>query len=190
MDKALIVAMLHKWIAQRPGLEFGNYGDRTSYRAEMRSIGKDLQHARAMLARVEWADSIAAEDILRAAQSAYSGRLKITEKGIDYCTGQYWPTEYRAAVCAVLSSALWHYWADNLPEPSGFEVSALNPEWKRFCFGAFATRAEAAACSIPDGFKHPSIDPVYGAVKLSAGVYVRRKARDEFGAGIARRWFN
>jgi hypothetical protein len=26
---------------------------------------------------------------------------------IDYCTGQYFPTEYRKAVCAVLASALW-----------------------------------------------------------------------------------
>ena len=47
--KQTIIDALHQWIAQRPGLEFGNYGDVSSYRAEMRSIGKDLQHARAMV---------------------------------------------------------------------------------------------------------------------------------------------
>ena len=28
---------------------------------------------------------------------------------IDYCTGQYWPTEYRPAVCRLLSSVIWHW---------------------------------------------------------------------------------
>jgi hypothetical protein len=37
---------------------------------------------------------------------------------LDYCTGQYWPTEYRRAACAVLASALWAYQRDNLkPDP-------------------------------------------------------------------------
>jgi hypothetical protein len=28
---------------------------------------------------------------------------------VDYCTGQYFPTEYRAAACAVLATILWDY---------------------------------------------------------------------------------
>jgi hypothetical protein len=32
---------------------------------------------------------------------------------VDYCTGQYFPTEYRRAVCSVLSSALWDYFRTN-----------------------------------------------------------------------------
>ena len=48
---------------------------------------------------------------------AFSGRLEITERSdgaikIDYCTGQYFPTEYRKAACAVLAYSLWHYWRD------------------------------------------------------------------------------
>ena len=109
-DKSTIIAALRKWIAQRPGLEFGNYGDPFAYRAEVRSIGKDLQHARAMVNYVAWHDSITAEMILDAAKS---GRLSIKVEGdkvrIDYCTGQYWPTEYRPAVCRLLSSVIW-YW--------------------------------------------------------------------------------
>ena len=31
---------------------------------------------------------------------------------IDYCTGQYWPTEYRRAACAVLAGAVWGWLRD------------------------------------------------------------------------------
>ena len=113
-SKSTIVAALDAFIRQRPGLEFGNYGDVSSYRAEVRSIGKDLQHARALLRYVEWHDSITAQMILDAAQS---GRLSIVVDGnkvrVDYCTGQYWPTEYRSAVCRLLSTVIWRWFGDN-----------------------------------------------------------------------------
>ena len=115
--KETIIACLRKFIAQRPGLEFANYGDVALYRAEMRSITKDRHHAETMLASVAWRDSITADTILEASKHAFSGRLTITEPTpgrfvLDYCTGQYWPTEYRRAVCSVLSSALWDYWRE------------------------------------------------------------------------------
>lgn len=114
VDKSTILAALDAWIRQRPGLEFGNYGDWSAYRSEVRSIGKDLQHARALLRYVEWHDSITAEMILSAAQS---GRLSIVVDGnkvrVDYCTGQYWPTEYRPAVCRLLSTVIWRWFGDN-----------------------------------------------------------------------------
>lgn len=37
---------------------------------------------------------------------------------VDYCTGQYWPTEYRPAACRVLAAALWDYWRS-----SGYDTS-------------------------------------------------------------------
>ena len=121
VDKSTIIAALDAWIRQRPGLEFGNYGDWTAYRSEVRSIGKDLQHARALLRYVEWHDSITAEMVLSAAQS---GRLSIVVDGnkvrVDYCTGQYWPTEYRPAVCRLLSSVIWDYWRNHcMPVDAG-----------------------------------------------------------------------
>ena len=117
-SKSTILAALDAWIRQRPGLEFGNYGNWTAYRSEVRSIGKDLQHARAMLNYVAWHDSITADMILNAARS---GRLSIVVDGnkvrVDYCTGQYWPTEYRPAVCRLLSSVIRDYWRDHcMPE--------------------------------------------------------------------------
>jgi len=111
--KHLILDALRSWINQRPGLEHANYGDPSAYRSEVRSIGQDLQHARELLAAVAWRDGITDKDLIDASRRAFSGRLTIdTSSGvsIDYCTGQYWPTEYRRAAAAVLASALHEYW--------------------------------------------------------------------------------
>jgi len=119
VKKQTIIDALNAWVSQRPGLDYGNYGDVSSYRAEVRSIGKDLQHARTMINYVAWHDSITAEMILDAAKS---GRLSIKADGekvsIDYCTGQYWCVEYRPAVCRLLSSVIWHWLRDNMLDPA------------------------------------------------------------------------
>ena len=138
--KQTIIDALHQWINQRPGLEFGNYGDVSAYRSELRSITRDLQHARAMVNYVAWHDSITAEMILHAAGS---GRLTLTADGdkvrIDYVTGQYWPTEYRRAVCHLMSSVIWAWLRENCDYKTGDDI--------------------------------------------------RKAARRELGAGVARRWF-
>lgn len=119
--KQTIIDALNRWIAQRPGLELG---DVSSYRAEMRSIGKDLQHARAMVNYVAWHDSITADMILSAADNG--GRLTLTVNGdkvrIDYVTGQYWPTEYRRAVCALMSSVIWVWLRENCEYRTGDDI--------------------------------------------------------------------
>ena len=119
VKKQTIIDALNAWVSQRPGLDYRNYGDVSSYRAEMRSIGKDLQHARALINYVAWHDSITAEMILDAAKS---GRLSIVVTdgtvAINYCTGQYWPTEYRPAVCRLLSSVIWYWLRDNMLDPA------------------------------------------------------------------------
>ena len=123
--KSDIIDALSTFVHQRPGLEFGNYGDVSSYRSEMRSITKDLHHARELLQAVAWRDSITADEIIAATQG---GRLTIepTARGIriDYTTGQYFPTEYRRAVASLLSSLLWSYWRDNMAEPTGHKIRA------------------------------------------------------------------
>jgi hypothetical protein len=113
----ILLALTH-FMNSRPGLEFCNYGDVSAYRSEMRGITRDLHHARELLAAVSWRESITADAIIAAAKGAFSGRLSITltDTGaarIEYCAGQYYPTEYRRAVCAVLSSALWDYFRNN-----------------------------------------------------------------------------
>lgn len=164
--KELITQCLRKWIAQRPGLEFGNYGDAKAYRSEMRSITKDRHHAETLLRQVELMDSITADALIAAAKGAYSGRLRITEEGkritIDYCTGQYFPTEYRRAACAVLSSALWT-WTREHAMPSG-----PNRDGDRYW--------ESKACGGKGDF-------------VPAGTWLRNHFKREFGRTIANRWF-
>ena len=124
-----IIDALYKFINARPGLEPGNYishwrdiDGRRAYNAESRQITRDLNTARRLLREIEWrAESFPAEKIIEAARHSYSGRLSINvdDSGavsIDYCTGQYYPTEYRKAVCALCASLLWDYKRENMPD--------------------------------------------------------------------------
>ncbi len=122
-SKAQFLSALHAFIAQRSGLDARDYaGDRAAFMGDYRPILRDGKAARQLLRFVEQCDSITADD-LRAGTRAYSGRLQFVEKpgavGVDYTTGQYFPTEYRAAACAVLASVVW--------------------AWLRSCQGASAT---------------------------------------------------
>lgn len=114
-----ILQALTAFVNSRPGLDFGNYGDVSAFRSEMRSITKDRAQALELLSAVSWRESITAETLIDAAKHSFSGRLSIglndENNGvrIEYCTGQYYPTEYRRAVCAVLSSVLWDYFRAN-----------------------------------------------------------------------------
>lgn len=135
VERAAIIACLYKLVNSRPGLEFGNYGCVTAYRSEMRSITKDRAIALELLRAVERREGITA-DRLRDAFRAFSGRLSWDGAKLSYCTGQYYPTEYRAAVCAVLSSALWDYTRDECMPPEGSpRMDGLNKgEWLRRYF--------------------------------------------------------
>jgi hypothetical protein len=128
MNRQAIIDALYQFINQRPGLEPGNYirdwrdtEGRRAYNQEARSITRDLQTARLLLRQIELREiSFPAEKIIAAARHSYSGRLSINvaENGavsIDYCTGQYFPTEYRKAVCALCASLLWESKRDDIP---------------------------------------------------------------------------
>lgn len=185
-ERDMILDALAVWVRQRPGLEFGNYGDVSAYRSELRGITKDLHQAEFLLRYVRPRESITADMLKAAFRSGFSGRLSwapATQKQhpskgraslipakaahLDYCTGQYWPTEYRRAVCAVLASAIWSWWRDAcMPEPDTNKP----------------TRAELAGeefCSQPVRYDG-----------LSAGDYLRRNAVREFGRSVAKRWFD
>ena len=166
MNKTALLDALSKFIAQRPGLEWGNYGDATLYRSESRSITKDRHHAETLLRYVALRDSITADDIIKASKESFSGRLTITADGdgfrLDYCTGQYFPTEYRRAACAVLASAIWNWLRANMPPADGM-------------------------VTIDIGGKSLEVESHRGMVP---GDYLRNAARRELGAPIARRWFN
>lgn len=218
-SKETIIAMLDRWIRQRPGLDAANYfggGDYrenlANYRSEVRRIGRQFQDARTLLRQVELS-GITAEELAAAFPRAYSGRLTLTERyrvnglpktyptlelaqaraaeflpdivaiepvwALEYCAGQYWPTEYRAAACAVLASALWSYKRDRcMPEPA-YVVGGKH---------AYAERAEAeerAADGMPYSY---AVEERYGG--KTAGDWLRSSFRRDFGRGIANRWFD
>lgn len=127
--KEAICNALAAFIRQRPGLEFRNYCSswtdtegRRAYFTEARRIARDKRDAESLLLAVRHNDGISADAIIAASQRAYSGRLTLEphEDGVtvDYCTGQYWPTEYRRAAAAVCAAALWDWQRENMPEPS------------------------------------------------------------------------
>lgn len=120
-EHSAILSALRNWICQRPGLDPRNY-DRTGYRSDSRRITQQKHDAMAMLAAVS-SRNIATDD-LKAAFRAFSGRLTWDGKALHYCTGQYWCTEYRAAACAVLASALWNHWRATTPATEGKETYA------------------------------------------------------------------
>lgn len=115
LTRADLLQRLERFIAQRPGFDFANYGDSASYRADARTATRQLNDARAMLAAISWRESITADTIRAALRSG--GRLTLQDNGtLYYCAGQYWPTEYRAGACRVLAAVLWDYWRDDMPD--------------------------------------------------------------------------
>jgi hypothetical protein len=120
--KQKLLETLDAFVNQRPGLDPRDYGDWRGYRRESAAITKDMHDYYAIRSQIAWRDSISADDIIKASERAFSGRLTIAEKQptdyhgkysglikpafkLSYCAGQYMPTEYRKAACAVLASA-------------------------------------------------------------------------------------
>lgn len=155
-DREAMLDALQVFIRQRPGFEWANYGDGPSYRADVRRAGKDLRDAETLLRAVRWRRGCVIDP-------NQSGRLSwdAERKGWCYCTGQYFPTEFRAAACSLLASALFDYWWQCLPENK--VTYTHNTE-----NGELTKRFEG----------------------LRAGEWIRRQARRELGATLAKRWFN
>lgn len=202
--KTSICDALAAFIRQRPGFDYANYGDAASYRADSRRASLQKRDAETLLQAVRWRDSISGADILEAARGA---RLTITvlpttddpRTGItiDYCTGQYFPTEFRAGVCRVLSSALWNWQRESMPEPACYSVIGWGV-WQGSTFthqrfGTCTDRASAEELLADSGGQSVGhVQEMYSCDgrPMSAGDWLRAKFRREFGSSLARRWFN
>ena len=86
---------------------------------------------------------------------------KYPRNELDDCVGQYWPTEYRAAACAVLASALWAYWR-----------AGMTPDGKR-------------TETFSDGIGTYEVD-TYNGLRFADAV--QKVARRELSRGVASRW--
>lgn len=104
--KALLAVL--GFASQNPGLDFADYGDVSAYRSDSRRITKAWQDVKQAVTACRYAN-VTDADIMGASKSAFAGRLEVLPHGdgfrVDYCTGQYWPTEYRYAAAAVLEQA-------------------------------------------------------------------------------------
>lgn len=113
-DKATLCRMIRAHIAQRSGIDFRNYGNRENFMEDYRPMLRDGRDARRMLDWIEPRDGITAADIQSA--TSCNGRLEFSTGAdgrlrLEYCTGQYFVTEYRAAACSMLSGIVWRYLA-------------------------------------------------------------------------------
>ncbi len=104
--KEQAIKFFDAWINQRPGLEYGNYGNPKSLRQEQRNITKQLHRTR--IALIQFATLPYDREMLNEVMhQAFSGRLLFVPDNnytvkLDYTCGQYWPTEYRLAAAVVL----------------------------------------------------------------------------------------
>jgi hypothetical protein len=114
-ETSKVLNLLEKFINARPRLDPADYGmargqtpDRKQWfqnyramRGDQNTIRKDGTRARKLLekARIYPENWPALEEAFR---RAFSGRLSYKDGELEYCTGQYYPTEYRAAAAAVL----------------------------------------------------------------------------------------
>jgi len=72
---------------------------------DYRQILRDGRDARELLRHIELRDSITGAML----EQSLTGRLSYRMGAIEYVTGQYFPTEYRSAVCRALAECLWHW---------------------------------------------------------------------------------
>lgn len=108
--KSEIVALLRAFVAQRSGIDWRNYSTRESFMADYRRILRAGRDARTLLCAVEQREGITAEDLL----PAFRHRLTLETRAdgtheLRYVAGQYFPTEYREAVCSALAGVLWDH---------------------------------------------------------------------------------
>lgn len=126
------IELLNKFINQRAGLCFANYGDVKAYRAESREITKDRADYYELLRLAQSRYSVWVEgkqvsnlnEVLTDYLSKTGGRLALKGERLEYCTGQYFPTEYRPAANRVLANLIFASYRDEI------ETNTPNPVYK------------------------------------------------------------
>ena len=102
MNTPELKALLRAFVARRPGFDYHNYATTSDYRADQKRAMRDKADALALIiAYPDDADPRFLMDVL-----ASGNRLSLEGDQLDYTAGQYYCTEYRAAVCRAVSDAL------------------------------------------------------------------------------------
>ena len=102
MNTPELKALLRAFVAQRPGLDYRNYNTASAYRADQKRTMRDKADALALInAFPDDADPRFLVGVLSS-----GNRLSLEGGQLEYTVGQYYCTEYRAAVCRAVSDAL------------------------------------------------------------------------------------
>ena len=102
MNTPELKALLRAFVAQRPGFDYRNYNTAGAYRADQKRTMRDKADALALISA--FPDDSDARFLVGALTNG--GRLSLEGGELRYTAGQNYPTEYRAAVCRVVSDAL------------------------------------------------------------------------------------
>lgn len=102
MNTQEIKSALRAFVAQRPGFDYRNYNTASAYRADQKRAMRDKADALALInAFPDDADPRFLVGVLSS-----GNRLSLEGGQLEYTAGQYYCTEYRAAVCRAVSDAL------------------------------------------------------------------------------------
>ena len=110
--------LLCKFVDQRPGMEPMNYGSCKDYRRDSAEVTRDRRDFYELfIFALRKLGAPALDAAIEKNLRNTSGRLSMDESGkLDYCTGQYFATEYRPAACRVLVEVLWNYTRESRPD--------------------------------------------------------------------------
>ena len=102
MNTPELKALLRAFVAQRPGFDYRNYNTASAYRADQKRAMRDKADALALISA--YPDDADPRFLVGVLSSG--NRLSLEGGKLEYTAGQYYCTEYRAAVCRVVSDAM------------------------------------------------------------------------------------
>lgn len=108
------IEKLTRFVNQRPNLDFSNYGDVSAYRSESAEITRDRTDYFELLSFAFQRINNLNEQVEKHIKNS-SGRLTLNNDGnLEYCTGQYFPTEYRPAANRILANLIFASYRDEI----------------------------------------------------------------------------
>jgi len=115
ISESQIVFLLREFSAQKPNFSLCNYSTMADYKRDYKRMSDDRKAVKKFASYVSYTIDADMKEALLSALSSWS-RLTIKDSSngvyLEYCKGQYFPTEYQYATARVLASAIWDYWRD------------------------------------------------------------------------------
>ena len=108
--RARVIQLLRSLVESRPSLALSSYNAYRAYKDDSNKLSLQLRDARRLLDEIDKRKRITCSAIIAGVDSG-NGRLQLRNGSLTYVAGQYYPMEYRAAVCAAAARILTKFWA-------------------------------------------------------------------------------